>query len=404
MPGLALDDVRVLDLTQHLCGPYATKLLADYGADVIKVERPGAGDPARLLRPFAGDTPNPEKSGLFAWLNTNKRSLTLDLSRDAGRDVLLDLARTSDIVVENFRPGTFERLRLGYEALTKQRPNAILLSISNFGQSGPYRDWQGSELVLYAMGGEMYSMGLAEKGPIKMAGTAALFESGSAAAVAAIGAIYGARWGGEGAHLDISIYETQIGGVDRRHAAIIGYEFAGRVSERASAGSALGFPTGVYPCADGYIEIAGGGPRWPSTVAMLGHPPELAGPEWTVPGAALNPALKEIFDGVFYPWLLERTKREIWEIGQQFHVLCSPLYTMEDLFSDPAFRERGFFIEGEHSAIGRHTMPGRPFIMAESPWSLRRPAPLLGQHTDEVLAELGYNVARIAALRDAGVV
>ncbi len=404
MAGLALDDVRVLDLTHHLCGPYATKLLADFGADVIKIERPGTGDIARMLNPFKDDERHPEKSGIFAWLNTNKRSVTLDLAAAAGRAVFFDLLAAADIVVENFRPGVMDGLGLGYGELKARKPNVVLLSISNFGQTGPYRDWAGSELVLFAMGGEMYSMGVLEREPIKMAGTAALFQSGSAAAVAAMGALYGARWGGQGAHLDISIYETQAGGVDRRHATIIGYQFSGRVSGRVGLGAALGFPNGVFACADGYVEISGGGTRFPGTVRMLGSPPELTGPEWLAPTAALDPNLKERFDAIFIPWLFEHTKREIWAAAQAQNVLCAPLYTIEDLFTDPVFRERGFFVEAERPHLGRITMPGRPFLMSETPWILRRPAPLLGEHTDEVLREVGYTAARVQELRQAGAI
>ncbi len=404
MPGLALEDVRVLDLTQHLCGPYATKLLADFGADVIKIERPGGGDLARYLNPHKNDERHPEKSGIFFYLNTNKRSLTLDLTQAAGRQVFFDLLATADLVVENFRPGVMEKLGLSYQELRARKPNIVMLSISNFGQSGPYRDWAGSELVLFAMGGEMYSMGIEEREPIKMAGTAALFQSGSAAAVAAMGAVYGAKWGGQGTYLDISIYETQAGGVDRRHASIIGYQFSGRISGRVGVGAVLGFPNGVFPCADGFVEITGGGNRFPGTVRMLGSPPELTGSEWLEPTAALRADLKERFDAIFYPWLFAHTKREIWQLAQENHVLCAPLYTMEDLFTDPVLRERGFFIEVEHPLLGRFTMPGRPFLMSETPWTLRRRAPLLGEHTDEVLREIGYSAERIAELRRSGVV
>jgi crotonobetainyl-CoA:carnitine CoA-transferase CaiB-like acyl-CoA transferase len=403
MPGLALDDVRVLDLTHHICGPYATKLLADYGADVIKIERPGEGDIARKLGPFAGGEPHPEKSGLFAWLNTNKRSVTLDLDSDAGKQVFLDLLDGTDIVVENFRPGVMDTLGIGYEALRARKPNIVLLSISNFGQNGPYRGWAGSELVLFAMGGEMYSMGVAEREPIKMAGTAALIESASAAAVAGMGAIYGAKWGGEGTHLDISIYESQTAGVDRRHASIIGYQFSGRVSGRASLAAVLGYPNGVFACADGYVELTGGGQRWPNTLRML-NAPELSGPEWQNPMIVMQPEAKEAFDAVFIPWLFSHTKREIWAASQEQHILCAPLFTMEDLFTDPVFHERGFFVEVTREHMGTFTMPGRPFVMSETPWTLRRPAPMLGEHTAEVLSEAGYAPDRIAGLRTAGAI
>jgi CoA:oxalate CoA-transferase len=393
---------RVLDLTQHLCGPYCTKLLADYGADVIKIEPPGDGDLARRLGPFKGDEPHPEKSGTFAYLNTNKRSLTLDLASSDGREVFFDLLQGADLVVENFRPGVMQELGLGFDELKGRKRSISLLSISNFGQSGPYRDWAGSELVLFAMGGEMFSMGVAEREPIKMAGTAALFQAGAAAAVAAAGALLQSMQGGDGEHLDIAIYEAQFASVDRRHQWVIAYQYTGRVKGRASINSVSGFPSGAYPCADGYVEITGGGRWWPGTVRMLGSPPELSGPEWRQPGANLRQDLRERFDAVLYPWLAERTKRQVWEEAERAHVLCGPLYTVEDLFNDPAIRERGFFVECERPHLGNFLMPGRPFIMHESPWSLRRPAPLLGEHNDEILTELGYAPQRIEKLRATG--
>ncbi len=402
---LALDGFRVLDLTHHLCGPYCTKLLADFGCDVIKIERPGTGDLARRLGPFKDDQPGIERSGTFAYLNTNKRSLTLDLQQPAGREIFFRLLDTVDLVVENFRPGVMDELGLGYGELKASRPGVSLLSISNFGQSGPYRDWAGSELVLFAMGGEMFSMGVAERGPIKMAGTAALFQAGAAAAVAAVAALLQAQAGGPGEHLDVAIYEAQFASVDRRHQYVIGYEYTGRVKKRAPLASATGnFPSGVYPCADGYVELTGGGHWWPGTVKMLGSPPELLDPVFRRPGAGRRADLRERFDAILYPWLAERTKREVWAEAEKAHILCGPLYTVEDLFTDPAIRTRGFFVECEHPELGRFEMPGRPFVMSASPWALRRPAPLLGQHTDEVLGQAGYSEADIAGLRAAGVI
>ena len=160
MPELALEDVKVLDLTQHVAGPYCAKLLADYGADVIKVERPGVGDPARGMGPFPGDVPHRERSGIFLHLNTNKRGITLDLKTQAGVNVVKELVAGVDILVENFRPGTMERFGLGYDVLHEVKPSLVMTSISNFGQTGPYRDFRSAEIMVYGMGGEMYSTGL----------------------------------------------------------------------------------------------------------------------------------------------------------------------------------------------------------------------------------------------------
>ena len=156
---MALSDIRVLDLTHGIAGPYATKMLADYGADVIKVERPDGGDFARRLGPFPNDTPHPEKSGLFLMLNINKRGVTLNLKTAAGRRMLLELAQQADVLIESFAPRVMPALGLSHETLAEANPSLVVVSISNFGQTGPYRDFKASEMVLYGMGGAMHSRG-----------------------------------------------------------------------------------------------------------------------------------------------------------------------------------------------------------------------------------------------------
>jgi crotonobetainyl-CoA:carnitine CoA-transferase CaiB-like acyl-CoA transferase len=386
--------IRVLDFTVGIAGPYATKLLADYGADVVKVEPPG-GDFTRRLGPYPGDVPHPERSGTFLFFNTNKRSVILDLKTGAGREAAWKLIDWADVVVESFRPGVFERLGLAFPAIHARRPAVPLVSVSNFGQDGPYRDYRGTELTLYGFGGELYTVGVAEREPVTLFGTAALVESGAAAATAVLGAAFVGIEQGIGQHVDFSIVDSHFGGADRRHAMAIAYEFSGRKSSRVPLESRA-LLRGVYPCADGYVELSGAGTRLDRVRTMLGNPEWLADPKWSEPGATLRPDLTEEFEGYFYPWLYEHTKREIWEAAREARVLCGPLFTIEELAADPHFRERGFWEVLDHPEMGRVEIPGRPFIMNASPWELRRPAPLLGQHTAEVLAEAG---AREAVVR-----
>ena len=188
MPNGALTALKVLDFTHYVAGPYCTKLLADYGADVIKVEPP-SGDGARQIGPFPNDVPHPEQSGLFLHLNTNKRSIVINLKGHGAADLICSLASWADVVVESFRPGVAERLGVGYEQLSAVNPRLIYTSISNFGQTGPYRDYKGSEIVFYGMGGEMHSTGLADREPLKLGGNVGLYQAGAVAAVATMGAI-----------------------------------------------------------------------------------------------------------------------------------------------------------------------------------------------------------------------
>src|SRR5256884_8827776 len=169
MPEGALADITVLDLTHHIAGPYCTKLLATYGAEVIKIERPGTGDPARQAGPFPGDVPHPEKSGLFLHLNTNKQSVTINLQHARGQALVRELVKEVDVVVESFAPRVLPALGLSYADLEPHNPRLVMTSISNFGQTGPYRDWRAQDIVIYAMGGGMYLTRLPGRAPLRPA-------------------------------------------------------------------------------------------------------------------------------------------------------------------------------------------------------------------------------------------
>src|SRR5579883_3454376 len=216
MASQPLEGVRVLDLTRHVAGPLCTKLLADYGADVIKIEQPRRGDPARWIAPFLRDIPHPERSGLFLHLNTNKRGLTLDLKSDTGRAIFFKLLPAADIVVENFSPRVMPSLGLDYAALSRIKPALVMTSISNFGQTGPYRDRKASDLILYAMGHEMWGTGQPDSEPAGMANKLSLHIAGLVSYMATLGAFYGAEFQGVGQHVDVSIMEVLASSIDRR--------------------------------------------------------------------------------------------------------------------------------------------------------------------------------------------
>ena len=378
----ALSDMRVLDLTHHIAGPYCTKLLGDYGADVIKVERPGEGDSARRLGPFLGDIPHPEKSGLFLHLNTNKRSVTLDLKSDVGRETFVELAKAADVVVENFRPGVMASLGLDYETLKKANPLLVMASISNFGQSGPYRDFKSSELVLSAMGGGMPT-GLAEREPLKYAGWVRQFQTGLLAVNGILAAFHTARQQGIGQYLDLSMFEMHISNMDYRAAALVRFQFTGENTWRQSLASRpADMPAGIYPCADGYVYWFAV-PRWANVCRMIGRPDLVTDPRFADPGARVQNGTE--FDGIFLEWSLQRTKKQCWEEGIAAGLICGPCNNVEELWQEPHVRGRGFWTEVDHPAMGKVTIPGRPFVMSETPWRVGRPAPLLGQHNPDAI-------------------
>ena len=392
-----LDGVTVLDLTEDIAGPYCTKLFADFGADVIKVEPPG-GDRSRSVGPWYQGRSGPERSGTFCYFNTNKRSLVLDIERAEARAVIERLIARADILIESQPAGRLDALGYGWDAIRAARGDLPMVSITPFGHDSPYRDYRVSDLVLYGFAGEMYSIGVQDREPVKMFGTASLVECGAAAATAAMGALTSAELQGIAQHVDFAMADAQFNGVDRRHAATIGWEFAGRKSLRAP-GPAAGMLSGVYPCADGYVEFSGAAIRIPRLDDMLGSPEWLQDEKWWRPGAALNPELVEEFNAHFLPWALERGKREIWAEAREAKVLCGPLFSVDELFEDSHFSNRGFWSTVNHEELGEVQIPGRPFMMSASPWSLRRPPPKLGEHTEEVLSECGYGAEEITKMR-----
>lgn len=403
----ALDGVKVLDLTWHIAGPYCTKLLADFGADVIKVERPGAGDPARAVGPFLGDAPHPEKSGLFLHLNTNKRSVTLNLKHPQSLDITRRLVQWADIVVESFSPRVLPALGLDYETIASWNPRALLVSISNFGQTGPYRDFKAEDLIIYAMGGPMLLTGSPELPPSRLGLNVVLYHGGAAAALATVTALIGAELRGEGEHVDVSLYETQMGTQDRRASALVGYQYTGSTFTRRPPGA--GIASGVKPCKDGYINVVGAGVRFSRIVQMLGKPELLKDPRFATPDARSLPENVSAFDEEYMlPWLMERTMEQAWAESQAAGVLSGPVFTIQDILEREHFVSRGAFTTLDHPVAGRLTEPGRPFRMVQTPSLLEkqqgsppcRPAPLLGRHNEEVYCGmLGYSRADLEALR-----
>ncbi len=401
----ALSDVKVLDITHHIAGPYCTKLLADYGADVIKIEKPGGGDPARRMGPFLGDDPHPDKSGLFLHLNTSKRGVTLNLKSRSGRKLFRELLAGADILVESFAPRVMPSLGLAYEELEKVNLKLVMTSISNFGQTGPYRDFKASELILYGMGGAMNETGTLDRYPLKKGGNAIQYQAGTIAAVATMLALFSSRLQGIGQHVDVPIFESQMGTIDRRMSQLLSYQYNGETSYRPDPlQEPPGFPAGVYACKDGFFQIAGGFVFWPRICQMMDRLDLADDPGFNTPQGQRDPENLERFSVIWYPWIAEHTKLEIVTAGQAAGVLCGPISTSKDLLNEPHWKERGFWEEIEHPVAGKLTYPGAPFKMAETPWQASRPAPRLGEHNAEVFGELEYAKEDLVRLRESGVI
>jgi crotonobetainyl-CoA:carnitine CoA-transferase CaiB-like acyl-CoA transferase len=383
-----LATTRIVDLTHGIAGPYCTKLLADYGANVIKVERPLTGDYARGLGPFPNDISNPETSGIFLFLNTNKRSIALDINNDSDSEFLQGLIGEADILVENFKPGQMEQWGLGYEALNKINPNLIMTSISNFGQSGQYKDYQGSDLVLYAMGGNMTRTGLPDRYPLQLVDNHVQYHAGNVAAMATLVAWYSRNHKGIGGqHIDISILETQLGSVNGSFQSFVGYQYTGDRPLRLSQGGAIGLPgNGYFPCLDGYVGISAPYARWPNVVAMLGMPELLDDPRFNTPAKQSDPEVREEFIGtIWLPWVLERTKLQFVEECQAHEIISGLINDISEAMDhNPQADSRGYFVTKDHPAAGMLRYPGAPIHAPKGWWQLRRAAPLLNEHQEEI--------------------
>jgi len=402
----ALSGVKVLDLTWQIAGPYCTKLLADYGADVIKVERPGKGDPTRAMGPFFKDDPNPEKSGLFLHLNTNKKGITLNLKSATGKKIFKQLIADSDILVESFSPHVMPSLGLDYQTLEKLNPRLVMISISSFGQTGPYRDFKASEIVEYAMGGEMCSTGIAGREPLKLGGNVIQYQAGTVAAVATMSALYAAEGQGIGQHVDISIMETQAGSADRRIMYILGYIMAGVITTRwpppREAVRMLIMPQGIYPCEDGFVNTLSLPQWWSRYIEALGMPELKDDPRFQ---NVYSAEAGMEFDAIWYSWLADHNKQELFDIFLKSKIAAAPVNSPEDLMKYTQLKAREYFVEVDHPETGKVTYPGAPFKMSETSWKIRQPAPLLGQHNEEIYCRLlGYTKEELVKLREGGII
>ena len=398
-----LEGWQVLDLTQGITGPYVTKLCSDYGADVIKVERPGLGDVSRRIGPFPGDDPHAEKSGMFIALNTGKRGVSLDLTTRTGRELLLQLASRADLIVESYRPGTMEKFGLPPERFAAANPAAALVRISNFGQTGPMRDFIADDLVEYAAAGILQITGLPAQGPVALGLFTPLFLAGAICAPLALGALWAADRDRQQEVVDFSIHEALAGSMDRGGPNLVSYQYSGSLMfERRDdiMGSAL--PNGVFPCADGYIQVTTQ-PIWFSRFCRV-----IGRPEWITDEritANLNDpdAIGAEIDEAFQAWLKPITKQQAMEQAQAQGWPVSALNTPADVMRDPHMRERGFFVTVDSPEMGSVELPGLALRFSATPGELRRP-PRLGEHNVEIFGELGYTPAEVAALRTQNVI
>jgi len=390
---MALSRFTVLDLTRVRAGPTCVRQLADWGANVIKVEMPDRGPEGHAM---GGPRSGPD----FQNLHRNKRSMTLNLKAPEGREILLRLAERADVVVENFRPDVKDRLKIGYEDLKAVNPRIVLASISGFGQDGPYARRPGFDQIAQGMGGLMSITGLPGQGPVRVGIPIADLCAGLFAAQGIFIALLEREVSGEGQWIQTSLLQAQVFMLDFQAARWL---VDRDVPKQAGNNHPTSIPTGVFPTSDGHINVAAAGQEiWLRFCRAIGHEELTRNPDYAEPADrsrnrdALNAELAAI--------LRHRSSAEWIELLNEAGVPCGPINTIDQVFADPQVRHLGLAQPVHSHERGETELVGQPIIMSRTPSRIRMPPPLMGEHTDEILHELGYTDERIAELRAAEVI
>ena len=396
----ALSNMKILDLTQFEAGTSATLMLAFMGADVIKIEQPGQGDPGRFLRT---DKPGVD-AHYFLLLNANKRSVTLDLKSDEGKAIFLAMAKQADVVVENMAPGTIERLGLGYEDIKQVNPGIIFASVKGFGSYGPYSAYKSFDMIAQAVGGAFSVTGFEGQPPARPGPTIGDTGTGMHAALGILGAYVQKLQTGQGQRVEVSMQDAV---VNYNRIATMTHYTTGKPAERRGNSIPNAVPSRLYACKPGgpndYVYIHTSTQRmWESVLDIIGRADLIGDPRFqTQPGR--NAHADEIY-ALIEAWTSNKTKHEAMEAFGKAGIPAGATLDSLEVLNDPHLKAREMIVTVQHPVRGDFTMPGSPIQMSESPREYT-PAPLLGQHTSEVLSSwLGYDEAQIEQLRTQGIV
>jgi crotonobetainyl-CoA:carnitine CoA-transferase CaiB-like acyl-CoA transferase len=398
----ALTGLRVLEIGHLVSAAYATKLLADLGADVIKIEPPDGGDQARGFGPFPGGIVDRERSGLFVYLNTNKRSAALDTTTAPGRALLRRLLAGADLLVHNVPPAEMPAHGLDYEDIAADHPRLVMTSVTPFGLSGPHRDFVTTDLTLWNAGGIAYlnggGPGSDDLPPLRAFGQQAEYQGGLNAAIASMGALLARNRLGRGQHVTVSIQEALVAILELTFEY---YPYMGLVASRLGRKPIQ--PLDFLECRDGWIFVCCVEEhQWQGFVDLMGRP------EWAemelfadrLSRAANWDALK-IF---LQEWAQDQSVDALYHAAQQRRIPFAPVSTMGDLLASDHLKARGFFAEPHQPGMDGLRVPGAPYQLSATPWQLRAPAPALGQHTESVFAEVGLSGDELKNLRGAHVI
>jgi CoA:oxalate CoA-transferase len=393
-----LGGLRVLDMGDGVSGPFCAKLLADYGADVIKIEPPHLGDSARRTGPFAGDDPHQEKSIPYLYNNTNKRGVSLDISLASGRRLFEQLAANADVLVENFSPLEAAARSMDYPTLAKINPALVVTSITPFGQTGPYRDMEATDIVTTALSGLMYHSGDSDREPLRNGLDQSLYVAGINGAVATLAAVFQRITTGAGQHADVSVAECLSSHLVQ---PVPYYNYMGAIKGRRPIRGS-GFEE-LMPARDGYVIPSVQGSQPWSTVAGLIGLEELEDEKFATGGGRIEHGeeLKDLLTQGLAQW----DRKPLFQASGESRLVFGMAQDAGDLYHCPHLRERGFYVEVEHPAAGTVDYPGLGPRLSDLEYQVARPAPLLGQHNHEIFCgELGYAIEDLVKIREMGAI
>jgi len=388
-----LQNIRVLDLSRVLAGPYCTMVLGDLGAEVIKVEPPEGDETRGWGPPFASG-----ESAYYLCVNRNKRGMVVNLKTDEGRAILRDLAMQSDVLVENFRPGTLKKFGLDFETLHELNPRLVYCSISGFGQTGPLKDMPGYDFMIQAMGGIMSVTGEPEGEPMKVGVAVADLFAGQNAVIAILAALQARTFTGKGQFIDIALFDSELGWLAN---VASNYLVSGRNPRRYGNAHANIVPYQSFQASDGWFVVAvGNDKQFESLCRVIGKADLAAEARFATNSERVRN--REVLIPILKPIFTEKTVTEwLALIGDQFP--CGPINTFEQVFAMPHVREREMLVEMEHPTIGALPLVGSPLKMGDTPVEYRLPPPLMGQHTNIILEELlGYSKQKVMELLEHG--
>lgn len=393
---MPLSGLRVLDLGRHLAGPTCAMWLGDLGADVIKIEHPERGEDGRSAGPpfFSGE------SAFFLSANRNKRSLALDLKRVEGRNLFGRLADSADVIIENFRPGVMDALGIGYATISARNPRIIFCSISGYGADGPFAERPGFDQIIQGTSGLMSVTGFEGGPPVRVGIPIADLLTGLFGAYGVLAALQVRQRTGRGQVVQTSLLESMVGMLTFQ---AVRYLNGGGVPPPAGNHHPINAPYGVYRTKDGYITLgATGDKRWRSFCDLLGAPEWFDDPRFNSNGGRFQHRYE--LAKLIEERLQAKTSDEWEQILNDHGIPCGPIYPMDQALDHPQVRHRAMVIEREHPTMGLVRLLGLPVKLRETPGDVRLPPPLLGQHTDEILREIGLSDQEISELRRAKIV